>query len=37
VVAEIRIENEVSRACFESAGFEFVTEADGLATYRWST
>jgi len=35
VVAEIRTDNQASRSAFEAAGFELVTEADGLTTYRW--
>jgi UDP-2,4-diacetamido-2,4,6-trideoxy-beta-L-altropyranose hydrolase len=35
VIAEIRTTNDASRAAFLAAGFELVTEADGLATFRW--
>jgi RimJ/RimL family protein N-acetyltransferase len=35
VVAEIRTDNVVSRACFEACAFVLHHEADGLATYHW--
>jgi RimJ/RimL family protein N-acetyltransferase len=36
VVAEIRIDNEASQACFEACGFAMRAVAGNLITYHWS-
>jgi len=35
IAAEIRVDNTVSRACFEACGFRAIAICDGLVTYHW--
>ena len=35
IAAEVRVDNLVSRACFEACGFRAIAICDGLVTYHW--